>query len=97
MTKSELAPGMVVEMRDGEMCLLTHDQRFYTLDGGMWHCELNDFRDDLTTDEHDYDIVRVYSDYTLIKELWERELNNNKREKLQAIFKAIEELLEEVE
>ena len=74
MTKEDLCIGYVVETRDGTKCLFCQDGRFIILEDGTWHTTLDHYRDDLTDkdDETEYDIVKVYEDYTMKRVLWER-------------------------
>lgn len=92
MRKQKLQPGMVVELKDGTKCLFTHDDRFYVLEDGTWHCEIKDFLDDLTTDEEEFDIVKIFEDYTLKKVIWER---NHINDKLRQIRCLLDEIIEE--
>lgn len=94
MIKEDLYPGNVVELRDGTKCLFTNDERLYRLDDGTWHCKLSDFLNDLTTDEQEYDIVKVYEDYTCSDVLWER---NDTKSKLRQIYELLGQVLEEEE
>lgn len=94
MTKEDLQTGMCVELQDGTKCLFTNDSRFYNLNDGYWHISLNDYNDDLTTDEHEYDVVKVYRDYTFSMPIWER--SNPKVDKLRQIRCMLDEIIEEM-
>lgn len=93
MKKEELITGMCVELRDGTKCLFTNDSRFYNLNDGYWQSSLNDYDDDLTTDEHEYDVVKVYRDYTCIMSIWERP---TKQDKLRQIRCMLDEVIEDM-
>lgn len=94
MTKEDLHSGYVVELRDGTKCLFTSDERFYILDDGTWHCSLNDFLNDLTMDEEEFDIMKIYEDYTLSKVVWKR--STTKVDRLREIRCMLDEIIEEV-
>ena len=83
MKKSDLRPGMVVELRMGEKFLMLNFDlaypnslkkrvRYINLNGKSYISDSN-VEDDLTSDRvKECDIMKVYSDYTLKELLWER-------------------------
>lgn len=83
MNKSDLRPGMVVELRMGEKFLVLNFDlaypnsyekrvRYVNLDGKSYISNSN-IEDDLTVDGlKECYIMKVYSDYTLKELLWER-------------------------
>ena len=73
MKKSDLERGNVVELRNGYKLLLWDNQLAINLKGSgcisfnHWHKDLTDIDNAL-----EFDIMKVYKDYTLTELLWER-------------------------
>ena len=72
MKKSDLEYGNVVELRNGDKYLL-HSDDFISLTGNGY-LPFNNYRQDFTDIDGDveFDIMKVYKDYTCIELLWER-------------------------
>lgn len=81
MKKSDLKDGMIVELRNGDICIVLGDKLLDTND----YAYIDGYDDDLTDEyQKDLDIVKVYKDKSLcglesryerdnLKLLWERE------------------------
>ena len=72
MKKSDLEYGNVVELRNGDKYLL-HSDDFISLTGNGY-LPFGNYRQDFTDIDGDveFDIMKVYKDYTLTELLWER-------------------------
>ena len=72
MKKSDLEYGNVVEVRNGDKYLL-HSDDFISLTGNGY-LPFNNYRQDFTDIDGDveFDIMKVYKDYTCTDLLWER-------------------------
>ena len=72
MEKSDLEYGNVVEVRNGDKYLL-HSDDFISLTGNGY-LPFNNYRQDFTDIDGDveFDIMKVYKDYTCTDLLWER-------------------------
>ena len=75
MKKSDLKYGNVVKLRNGYkyFVYLYHQKALIRLNDGEW-INLISYREDLTDIDGDveFDIMKVYKDYTLTELLWER-------------------------
>ena len=77
MKKEDLKCGNVVELRNGNLGVVT---TFYTtivdLQSGACLSGLYDYTDDLfVPEDHELDVMKVYKDYTLNEILWKRKEN----------------------
>ena len=72
MKKSDLEYGNVVELKNGDKYLL-HSDDFISLTGNGY-LPFDNYRQDFTDIDGDveFDIMKVYKDYTLTELLWER-------------------------
>lgn len=73
MTKEDLKYGNVVELRNGEKCLYHRSEvKLMSLDGNYF-LNFNKYHENLCDIcDNDFDIVKVYKDYTCQELLWER-------------------------
>ena len=76
MNKSDLKNGNVVELRNGDKMLLVnvYNESILIALAGKYHFNFDIYDNDLTNKcgFENFDIVKVYQDYTCKKSLWER-------------------------
>ena len=72
MKKDDLYCGNVVEVRDGDKFIYSIERTMLNLNGGrtLSKTQYNELL--IRNGNHDWDIMKVYEDYTLKKVLWER-------------------------
>lgn len=72
MKKEDLNCGNVVELRDGDKYIYSIERTMLNLNGGrtLSKTQYNELL--IRNGNHDWDIIKVYEDYTLKKVLWER-------------------------
>ena len=101
MEKSDLKFGNVVEFRNQKKGILIEplgqNKMFYLLDSNVNACAYIDlicFNDKLENqDNKQWDIIKVYKDYTCSKLLWERKepvLTKEEKDYLMAVLKPID-------
>ena len=92
MKKSDLEYGNVVELRNGYkyFVYLYHQKALIKLNDGAW-INLINYREDLIDIDGDeeFDIMKVYKDYTLTELLWERKEKPQLTEDEKAILKVL--------
>lgn len=72
MKKEDLKFGNIVELRDGDKYIYSVESTMLNLNGGktLSKTQYNELL--IRNGNHDWDIMKVYEDYTLKKVLWER-------------------------
>ena len=72
MKKEDIKFGNVVELRDGDKYIYSIESTMLNLNGGriLSKTQYNELL--IRNGNHDWDIMKVYEDYTLKKVLWER-------------------------